>query len=154
MRSVHGTRGIFRRTAVICTAVLLLSVSAGCDLGFSSEDPDSLSVCVTEADVSVGAVFCAAYPAFGEAYEWMTSADGVADVDNGTVTAGGGVVANGYLREKLSQACERAHLKLVLPEKKHCTDNAAMIAAEGLIQYRAGNFSPLSLNARASIPLR
>ncbi len=72
----------------------------------------------------------------------------------GTVTAGGGVVANGYLREKLSQACERAHLKLVLPEKKHCTDNAAMIAAEGLIQYRAGNFSPLSLNARASIPLR
>ncbi len=72
----------------------------------------------------------------------------------GTVTAGGGVIANGYLREKLQHACEKAGLKLILPAKKHCTDNAAMIAAEGLIQYRAGNFSPLSLNACASIPLR
>ena len=71
-----------------------------------------------------------------------------------TVTAGGGVVANGYLREKLLQGCKKAGLKLVLPEKKRCTDNAAMIAMEGLIQYRAGNFSPLSLNAQPSIPLR
>lgn len=71
-----------------------------------------------------------------------------------TVTAGGGVIANGYLREKLTEACKKAGLRLVLPEKKHCTDNAAMIAAEGLVQYRAGNFSPLTLNAQASIPLR
>lgn len=70
------------------------------------------------------------------------------------VTAGGGVVANGYLREALAKACEKAGLKLVLPQKKHCTDNAAMIAAEGLTQYLAGNFAPLSLNAEASIPLR
>ena len=70
------------------------------------------------------------------------------------VTAGGGVVANGYLREKLKAACEKAGLKLILPEKRHCTDNAAMIAAEGLLQYHAGNFSPLTLNAEASIPLR
>ena len=70
------------------------------------------------------------------------------------VTAGGGVVANGYLREKLSLQCQKAGLRLVLPEKKRCTDNAAMIAMEGLIQYRAGNFSPLSLNASPSIPLR
>ena len=70
------------------------------------------------------------------------------------VTAGGGVIANGYLREKLKTMCEKAGLKLVLPAKKHCTDNAAMIAAEGLLQYEAGNFSPLTLNAEASIPLR
>lgn len=70
------------------------------------------------------------------------------------VTAGGGVVANGYLREKLTQACQKAGLKLVLPAKNRCTDNAAMIACEGLIQYRAGNVSPLSLNACPSIPLR
>ncbi len=69
------------------------------------------------------------------------------------VTAGGGVVANGYLRDSLKAECEKARLKLVLPEKKYCTDNAAMIAAEGLIQYRAGNFANLSLNARAQIPL-
>ena len=71
-----------------------------------------------------------------------------------TVTAGGGVVANGYLRERLQAACNAAGLRLVLPAKKHCTDNGAMIAAEGLMQYRAGNFAPLTLNAAASIPLR
>ena len=70
------------------------------------------------------------------------------------VTAGGGVAANGYLREKLTKACAEAGLKLVLPVKKHCTDNAAMIASEGLVQYRLGHFSPMSLNAEASIPLR
>jgi len=71
-----------------------------------------------------------------------------------TVTAGGGVIANGYLRDSLSRTCAAAGLSLVLPEKKHCTDNAAMIAAEGLIRYRLGDFAPLSLNARAAIPLR
>ena len=69
-----------------------------------------------------------------------------------TVTAGGGVIANGYLRDTLSAACRRAGLKLVLPEKRYCTDNAAMIASEGFIQYRVRNFAPLSVNARAAIP--
>lgn len=71
-----------------------------------------------------------------------------------TIAAGGGVIANGYLRDKLVAVCNAAKLKLVLPERRHCTDNAAMIAAEGLVQYRAGNFAPLSLNAQASISLR
>ncbi len=69
------------------------------------------------------------------------------------VTAGGGVAANGYLREKLAAACKKNGFKLVLPEKRYCTDNAAMIAAEGLIQYKLGRFADLSLNAKASIPL-
>ena len=71
-----------------------------------------------------------------------------------TVTAGGGVVANDYLRENLKNECKKHGLKLVLPEKKYCTDNAAMIAAEGLIQYQAGNFADLTLNACAQIPLK
>ena len=70
-----------------------------------------------------------------------------------TVTAGGGVAANTYLREGLSAACKKAGLSLVLPEKRYCTDNAAMIACEGGIQYKLGNFADLSLNAKASIPL-
>ncbi len=69
------------------------------------------------------------------------------------VTAGGGVVANGYLREGLQRACAKAGLTLVLPEKRFCTDNAAMIAAEGLVQYSLGNFADMTLNAKASIPL-
>lgn len=71
-----------------------------------------------------------------------------------TVTAGGGVVANGYLRKQLTNACLARGITLVLPEKKHCTDNAAMIASEGLNQYLAGNFAPLSVNAKAQIPLK
>ena len=69
------------------------------------------------------------------------------------VTAGGGVAANAYLRENLQKECKKAGLKLVLPEKRFCTDNAAMIAAEGLVQYRLGNFADMSLTAKASIPL-
>ena len=70
-----------------------------------------------------------------------------------TVTAGGGVAANTYLRESLQVACTKNGLKLILPEKRYCTDNAAMIASEGLVQYRLGNFAEMDLTAKASIPL-
>ncbi len=70
-----------------------------------------------------------------------------------TVTVGGGVAANTYLRERLTTACEQANLRLILPEKRYCTDNAAMIASEGLIQYKQGNFADMDLTAKASIPL-
>ena len=70
-----------------------------------------------------------------------------------TITAGGGVAANTYLRESLKAACERESFHLVLPEKRYCTDNAAMIAAEGLTQYKLGNFADMTLTAKASIPL-
>lgn len=69
------------------------------------------------------------------------------------ITAGGGVAANSHLRESLLSEGGKHGLKVVLPEKKFCTDNAAMIAAEGLLQYRAGNFAPLNVNAAARIPL-
>lgn len=70
-----------------------------------------------------------------------------------TVTAGGGVIANDYLRNNLKAQCEKHGLKLVLPEKKFCTDNGAMIAVEGLIQYREKNFAGMDINAQAQIPL-
>ena len=70
-----------------------------------------------------------------------------------TVTAGGGVVANGYLRDGLTKACENKGIKLVLPPKWLCTDNAAMIGAEGYIQYQKGNFAGLELNAKARVDL-
>ena len=71
-----------------------------------------------------------------------------------TVTAGGGVIANDYLRQRLTAECKRAGLKLVLPQVKYCTDNAAMIAAEGLNKYLMGDFAAMSLNATAQIPLK
>jgi N6-L-threonylcarbamoyladenine synthase len=70
-----------------------------------------------------------------------------------TVTAGGGVAANTYLRESLKRACDKENLHLVLPEKRYCTDNASMIAAEGVTQFLLGNFADMTLTAKASIPL-
>jgi N6-L-threonylcarbamoyladenine synthase len=70
-----------------------------------------------------------------------------------TITVSGGVGANGYLREKLEQESQRLGVKLVLPEKRYCTDNAAMIGAEGYLQYKMGNFADLDLNASAVVPL-
>lgn len=70
-----------------------------------------------------------------------------------TVTAGGGVAANGYLRKSLQTECDKHGLRLILPEKRYCTDNAAMIASEGLVQFRLGNFAEMDLTAKASIPL-
>ena len=70
-----------------------------------------------------------------------------------TLTVSGGVGANGYLRESLQKACDKKGIKLILPNKRYCTDNAAMIGAEGYLQYKIKNFADLSLNASAVVPL-
>ncbi len=69
-----------------------------------------------------------------------------------TITVSGGVGANGYLRQALQDAV-KDDIKLILPEKKYCTDNGAMIAAEGYLQYLKGNFAGLDLNAKAVVSL-
>ena len=71
-----------------------------------------------------------------------------------TIAVSGGVGANGYLREALKKATENKGIKLVLPEKRYCTDNGAMIGAEGYLQYKKGNFADLTLNASAVVPLK
>ena len=55
------------------------------------------------------------------------------------VTASGGVTCNRALRQKLTGACEREGLTLLLAEKTLCTDNAAMIGilAERKLGLRA-----------------
>ncbi len=71
-----------------------------------------------------------------------------------TLTVSGGVGANGYLREKLMEECSKRDITLILPEKRYCTDNGAMIGAEGYLQYRLRNFADLTLNAQAVVPLK
>ena len=70
-----------------------------------------------------------------------------------TICVSGGVGANGYLRECLQQAVKGKNIKLVIPEKRYCTDNGAMIGAEGFLQYKLRNFANLDLNAQAVVPL-
>lgn len=69
------------------------------------------------------------------------------------ITAGGGVVANGYLREILQSEGAKAGIKVVLPPRNMCTDNAAMIAAEAYLRYKNGDFADLTLNASARVDL-
>lgn len=71
-----------------------------------------------------------------------------------TITVSGGVGANGYLRDALLNASKGKDINVILPEKKYCTDNGAMIAAEGYLQYKKGNFADLTLNAKAVVSLR
>ena len=71
-----------------------------------------------------------------------------------TICVCGGVGANGYLRTALQDAVKDKNIKLILPEKRYCTDNGAMIGAEGYLQYKKGNFADLNLNASAVVPLK
>ena len=69
-----------------------------------------------------------------------------------TIALAGGVAANSELRRRLKELSELGY-STNAPELKYCTDNGAMIGAEGYLQYLKRNFADLSLNAKAVIPL-
>jgi len=62
----------------------------------------------------------------------------------------GGVAANGVLRERITAWGEKRGLIIRLPEKRYCTDNAAMIAFAGL-QRAADAQDPMRVTARSRI---
>lgn len=64
-----------------------------------------------------------------------------------TVLLGGGVAANGTLREAVRKMCEtsRPPRRLLVAPKQYCTDNAVMVASLAYYKYRAGLFAPLTL---------
>jgi N6-L-threonylcarbamoyladenine synthase len=65
----------------------------------------------------------------------------------------GGVAANGYLRQALRDAGAEDGFRLFVPPPRHCTDNAAMIAAAGYHRLRRGERAALDLNADANLAL-
>ena len=54
----------------------------------------------------------------------------------------GGVAANKVLREKLGNLLKKSAIDLIVPDPKWCTDNAAMIAAAAMYQYKHLKRSP------------
>ncbi|HET7578760.1 MAG TPA: tRNA (adenosine(37)-N6)-threonylcarbamoyltransferase complex transferase subunit TsaD [Bacillales bacterium] len=69
------------------------------------------------------------------------------------VLVAGGVAANKGLRTQLEEAFSTMDAELVIPPLKLCTDNAAMIAAAGMIEYEKGNRADLRLNANPGLDL-
>jgi len=73
-----------------------------------------------------------------------------------TVFLAGGVAANQQLRQILEQVLIKKlpTVKLLLPEMAYTTDNAAMIAAAGLIKLQAGQTAPVkTVLAQPNFPL-
>jgi N6-L-threonylcarbamoyladenine synthase len=66
----------------------------------------------------------------------------------------GGVSANSYLRERLKKICPEYDIKLFMPDLKYCTDNAAMIGAQGYYNYISGKgLADMSLSAQPHLQL-
>ncbi|HHU06839.1 MAG TPA: tRNA (adenosine(37)-N6)-threonylcarbamoyltransferase complex transferase subunit TsaD [Clostridiaceae bacterium] len=67
----------------------------------------------------------------------------------GTIALAGGVSANERLRNKVQDLSDRLGARLVLPEIKLCTDNAAMVASAGYYLWQDNKLADWSLNATA-----
>ncbi|HJF45375.1 tRNA (adenosine(37)-N6)-threonylcarbamoyltransferase complex transferase subunit TsaD [Thermophilibacter provencensis] len=66
---------------------------------------------------------------------------------------GGGVAANPGLRAAYKAALEKRGVRVTVPPMRACGDNAAMIGIAALRSFRAGSFSPLTLDADPNAPL-
>ncbi len=67
-----------------------------------------------------------------------------------TILLGGGVAANGALREGMQVMADRNCLRLMIAPKRLCTDNAVMVASLAFYKYQAGLFAPLTLEPKAT----
>ena len=71
----------------------------------------------------------------------------------GRLAFSGGVASNETIRARLAEVCALNGIEFYAPERKYCTDNAAMIASCGYFSYINGKTSGLDLNANPNLPI-
>ena len=67
-----------------------------------------------------------------------------------TLLVGGGVAANTLFRQRLGELATRRKIDLIIAEREHCTDNAAM-GALGWELWERGITSPLDLDVKPGL---
>ena len=67
------------------------------------------------------------------------------------ITVGGGVAANGRLRERFNEAAAQEGRRVCFPPLRLCLDNAVMIAGLGYHLLKAGKLAPLDLDVHAQL---
>ncbi|MBU6228409.1 MAG: tRNA (adenosine(37)-N6)-threonylcarbamoyltransferase complex transferase subunit TsaD [Cyanobacteria bacterium REEB459] len=70
-----------------------------------------------------------------------------------TIAVGGGVAANGGLRQQLQAAAQDHHLRVLFPPLSLCTDNAAMIAGAAIDHFHQGHRSNWQVGAQSRLDL-
>lgn len=70
-----------------------------------------------------------------------------------TLTVGGGVASNSRLRSRLQERADADGFRLVIPPRRLCVDNAAMIAAAGFVHLEKGETTPFQQGADSSLAL-
>ena len=71
----------------------------------------------------------------------------------GALILAGGVAANSRLRARALERGRREQIRVTLPSRANCTDNAAMIARAGWVRLVRGERDDLALTARAHWPI-
>ena len=69
------------------------------------------------------------------------------------IAIAGGVSANSELRARMEEECKKRNYSLYYPPLKYCGDNAAMVGAQALYEYKDGNIAGADLNATATLPI-
>lgn len=132
---------------------IAMRTSEHCNFSFSGLKTKALKVIEENSplDEQVLADFCAS---FREAIACALCERAIkACVSFGfsSMAIGGGVAANARVRQMLADMCQQQGIRLYMPEKKYCTDNAVMIARAALVKWRSGLFSDYSVDVSADL---